>query len=258
MNGYKRKRIRESALILMGALERMRKVYEEEQAVLDSIPCSEEYESELDNQTEIVGKLEDAISRLEEALETLSDAGFCDVPAGKSAAVVAPISVPLAKPDCKVDSAPAASEAPISPTPAKEEGIGCIGWLMAIALPLIFAGPLTALLFTAYQNGGDFIYLLMIFPIFVVYIAFVRLLAQKFKEPLKSSSPGKRTYVTPSYRDERDDDQAAAFMGGMLGGYFLGKHIGKNNKSFSEKWRDDIFWQEKYRRNDHYDDGKDW
>lgn len=49
--------------------------------------------------------------------------------------------------------------------------------------------------------------------------------------------------------------EAGAFLGGLVGGYFLVKHVGKNHQSYSEKWHDDIFWQEKYRRHDHYDDG---
>ena len=43
-----------------------------------------------------------------------------------------------------------------------------------------------------------------------------------------------------------------------MGGYFLDKALNKNRKSFSDKWHDEIFWQEKYRRHDHYDDGAIW
>ena len=237
MNGFKRKKIRESTLVLMGALERMRRVYEEEE------------------DEEVLEKLEEAISGLEEAIETLTDAGYgempMEIPAAATETPVAPV-------------APAAPAAPVAPAPAKEEGIGCLGWLFAIALPLILAVPLTAMLISAYQNDGEFIYLLMIFPILLVYIIFVRGLAKKFAEPLTPSSRKRSTYSAPIYRGDDEEgrdhaaDRATYFGAGLLGGYLLGKHVGKNHKSFSEKWHDDIFWQEKYRRHDHYDDGNVW
>jgi len=45
---------------------------------------------------------------------------------------------------------------------------------------------------------------------------------------------------------------------GMLGGYFLGKSLHKNKQSYADKTREDIFWQEKYRRHDDDYDGDDW
>ena len=47
-------------------------------------------------------------------------------------------------------------------------------------------------------------------------------------------------------------------MGCLLGGYFLNKARNRDRKSISDKARDDLFWQEKYRRHDHYDDGDVW
>lgn len=58
MNNSRRKRIKESTLMLMGALERLRKIYaaERDKQVSDS--------------------LKEAISGLEEAIKTLTDAEF--------------------------------------------------------------------------------------------------------------------------------------------------------------------------------------
>ena len=246
MNGDRRKRIQDSVLILMGALERMRNIYEEEQEALDRIPDTEEYESERDDQEEIVGKLDEIIFELEEAIETLMNAGLCEVPAWKPAVAPAPVSEPTADPAVKVDSASSIQEVSVTTTPAKEKGIGCFGWFLAIVAPLILSGPLTVLLLSAYLDSKDFLYLPMIFVNLVIYIFFVRGLANKLKEPLPSSSLND----AQTYHDDHDDGQAAAFMGGLLGGYFLGKAMNKDRKSLADRMHDDIFWQEKYRRHD--------
>ena len=49
--------------------------------------------------------------------------------------------------------------------------------------------------------------------------------------------------------------EAGAFLGGLVGGYFLGKAL-RNRGTFSDRMHDDIFWQEKCRRDDHNDDGE--
>lgn len=257
MNGYKRKRIRESALVLTGALERIRKVYEEEQAALDRIPYSEEYESERDNQEEIVDKLEETISGLEEAIEALSDAGFRDVPAGNVSASSAPITVPLAEPAAKFENASSTPEAPVALAPAKEEKNGCLGWFFALVLPLILAGPLTALLISAYLEDGDFINLMGVFLILIVYIVFVRGLAKKLTEPFTPSATKRKPHHNLTHVDHSAGDEAGAYLGAMLGGFMLGKAMDKKRKSSSDKWHDDIFWQEKYRRHDDNDEF-DW
>lgn len=248
MNGFKRKRIRESVLVLTGALERIQKVFDEEEEARIHIPSSEEYDSERDKQDEILEKLLSALSGLEVAIDSLKEAGFCDAPA------------------VKAESAPAAVEAPVAPAPAKpakKEGIGCLGWIFAITLPLIFAGPLTGLLYFSYKNGEDPIYLLAVIPIFIIYIFLVRALANSFEKPLYLPRPQSNTYFTPTYQDDgesidRDAEQADIFMGGLVGGYFLDKALNKNRKSFSDKWHDEIFWQEKYRQHDDYHDEGDW
>ena len=148
--------------------------------------------------------------------------------------------------------------------PVMEERTGCLGWFLAFVLPLIVAGPLMALVISSYVNQLEFIYLLMIFPIIFGYFAAVPALAKKFRRPVEVSTPSWTTNDASTYLDDgqeardRDAEQAGAFMGGFMGGYFLGKHVGKNHKSYSDKMHDDIFWQEKYRRHDHYDDGEDW
>lgn len=151
-----------------------------------------------------------------------------------------------------------------NPQPVMEERTGCLGWFLALVLPLIVVGPLMAILFKAYENQLEFIYLLMFFPVVLFYFVAVGWLAKKFKRPVEASAPTWKANDASAYLDDdqeardRDAEQAAAFTGGLLGGYFLGKHVGKNHKSFSDKMRDDIFWQEKYRRHDHHDDGEDW
>ena len=144
-----------------------------------------------------------------------------------------------------------------NPQPVMEERTGCLGWFLALVLPLLVAGPLIAIIFKAYENQLEFIYLLMFFPVVVGYFVAVAALAKKFRRPVEVSTPSWTTNDASTYLDDdqeardRDAEQAAAFTGGLLGGYFLGKHVGKNHKSFSDKMRDDIFWQEKYRRHDH-------
>ena len=60
MNNSRRKRIKESTLMLVGALERLRKIYA----------------AERDKQ--VADFLKEAISGLEDTIKTMSDAGFCE------------------------------------------------------------------------------------------------------------------------------------------------------------------------------------
>lgn len=76
MNNSRRKIINQSILSLTGAQERMQKALDEEKAALARVPDDDEYEEMRDAMDEIITGLEDALSSLGEALDTLNGADF--------------------------------------------------------------------------------------------------------------------------------------------------------------------------------------
>lgn len=124
--------------------------------------------------------------------------------------------------------------------PAKVQKLGCLGWLLSIVLPLLVAGPLFALCYSFYKDGHDPVDLFLCCLCFAFYVGAVIYFAAGLK---KSTKPG--------HSGNRGQKQASILMGGLMGGYFLNKALNKNRKTLSDKARDDLFWQEKYRRHDH-------
>lgn len=76
MNNSRRKKINQSILSLTGAQERMQKALDEEKAALDRVPDDDEHEEMRDAMDEVITGLEDALSSLGEALDTLNGADF--------------------------------------------------------------------------------------------------------------------------------------------------------------------------------------
>lgn len=76
MNNSRRKRINESISLLEDAQQKLKVVLGEEQDALSSLPDDEEYDDMRDGMDNLISELDDTITSLEEALDTLNGADF--------------------------------------------------------------------------------------------------------------------------------------------------------------------------------------
>jgi soluble cytochrome b562 len=76
MNNSRRKRINESISLLEDAQQKLKVVLDEEQDALSSLPDDEEYDDMRDGMDNLISELDDTITSLEEALDTLNGADF--------------------------------------------------------------------------------------------------------------------------------------------------------------------------------------
>ena len=76
MNNSRRKRINESISLLEDAQQKLKFVLDEEQDALSSLPDDEEYDDMRDGMDNLISELDDTITSLEEALDTLNGADF--------------------------------------------------------------------------------------------------------------------------------------------------------------------------------------
>lgn len=89
--------------------------------------------------------------------------------------------------------------------------------------------------------------------IFVLFCAWLILKPKKNKESTEPKSPAKPA----SLPDSVELSPSTKLMAGMLGATVLGKSSKKKEKSIFDSARDDLFWQEKYRRDNRYDECDD-
>ena len=76
MNNSRRKRINESISLLEDAQQKLKVVLDEEQDALSLLPDDEEYDDMRDGMDNLISELDDTITSLEEALDTLNGADF--------------------------------------------------------------------------------------------------------------------------------------------------------------------------------------
>ena len=76
MNNSRRKRIYERISLLEDAQQKLKVVLDEEQDALSSLPDDEEYDDMRDGMDNLISELDDTITSLEEALDTLNGADF--------------------------------------------------------------------------------------------------------------------------------------------------------------------------------------
>ena len=76
MNNSRRKRINESISLLEDAQQKLKVVLDEEQDALSSLPDDEEYDDMRDGMDNLISEMDDTITSLEEALDTLNGADF--------------------------------------------------------------------------------------------------------------------------------------------------------------------------------------
>jgi len=76
MNNSRRKRINESISLLEDAQQKMKVVLDEEQDALSSLHDDEEFDDMRDGMDNLISELDDTITSLEEALDTLNGADF--------------------------------------------------------------------------------------------------------------------------------------------------------------------------------------
>ena len=76
MNNSRRKKINESISLLEDAQQKLKVVLDEEQDALSSLPDDEEYDDMRDGMDNLISELDDTITSLEEALDTLNGADF--------------------------------------------------------------------------------------------------------------------------------------------------------------------------------------
>ena len=76
MNNSRRKRINESISLLEDDQQKLKVVLDEEQDALSSLPDDEEYDDMRDGMDNLISELDDTITSLEEALDTLNGADF--------------------------------------------------------------------------------------------------------------------------------------------------------------------------------------
>ena len=76
MNNSRRKRINESISLLEDAQQKLKVVLDEEQDALSSLPDDEKYDDMRDGMDNLISELDDTITSLEEALDTLNGADF--------------------------------------------------------------------------------------------------------------------------------------------------------------------------------------
>ena len=76
MNNSRRKRIADCINKLEDAQEKLKKVLDDELKALVSLPDDEEYDDMRDGMDNLISELDDTITSLEEALDTLNGADF--------------------------------------------------------------------------------------------------------------------------------------------------------------------------------------
>ena len=138
-----------------------------------------------------------------------------------------------------------------APTPAPaENNLGCVGSLVAIVMPLLFFGSFAVLSFVLYSDGYYTLFLILgIINVALIFIS-IPLLIKEWKKPLDPNA----TLSNTSYSTGLSP--SAKFSAIMLGLWMGGRSYRKKHGSLIDSARDDLFWQEKYRK-DHYYDNED-
>ncbi len=136
-----------------------------------------------------------------------------------------------------------------APAPKREE-LGCLGTIFYIgymALIGIIYFPFIYLFFVTYSDGGDSFFLVLAILGILFYVLLAILCLREFMKP-----DSKRNRDSLPQSDTGLSTQSKV-MAMLLGATLAGNSSRKKHKSIFDSARDDLFWQEKVRR-----DSKDY